>query len=62
VRDVPAAQRERHDDASLQFNWDVSRDLALYWGLRYGSVRGEDPAAHGRGRELYLKASYSLRR
>lgn len=62
ARDVPATQRERHDNASLQFNWDVSRDLALYWGLRYGRARDGIPAIYGRGREVYFKVSCSLRR
>ncbi|HET6806583.1 MAG TPA: DUF5916 domain-containing protein [Frateuria sp.] len=62
ARDVPARQREHHDNASLQFNWNASRDLQLYWGLRYGSARGQEPASDGRGRELYFKVSYTLRR
>jgi len=40
----------------------VSRDLALYWGLRYGRARDGIPAIYGRGREVYFKVSYSLRR
>ncbi len=61
ARRLPGPSGERHTSASAQFNWDVSRDLQLYWGLRYGLALGQQPEAFGRGREIYFKASYSLR-
>lgn len=64
ARRFPVAARYRHDNISAQFNWCVSRDLQLYWGLRTGAERvGAPPVrGRGRGREIYLKASWIFRR
>jgi hypothetical protein len=62
ARNMPTTQRDTSDNASMQFNWDVSRNLQLYFGLRYGQARGELSDAGGTGREVYFKASYRLHR
>ncbi len=61
-RNAPDASHFRRSAASLQFNWNVSRDLQLYWGLRSGDERTRQPDTHGRGTEVYLKAAYAFRR
>jgi hypothetical protein len=61
VRRWPAPGRYRGSAAIAQFNWDVSRDLQLYWGVRSGAERIADPATGGRGMEIYLKASCAFR-
>lgn len=48
--------------SSLQFNWDLSRDLQLYWGVRSGAKRTDATATRGRDTEIYLKAAYTFRR
>ncbi|HEU4967559.1 carbohydrate binding family 9 domain-containing protein [Sphingomonas sp.] len=48
--------------ASLQFNWEVSRDFQAYWGVRTGS---SDAGLAGTGRrstEIYLKLARTFRR
>lgn len=60
-RRFPAASRYRSSSASAQFNWEVSRDLQLYWGVRSGAERVADPESHGRGTEIYLKATWTFR-
>lgn len=61
VRRWPVPGRYRSSAASAQFNWDVSRDLQLYWGVRSGAERVAGPAVNGTGMEIYLKASYTFR-
>lgn len=60
ARAVPATGGSRGTTAGLQFNWDVSRDLQLYWGARHGTQRssGDSP---GQGNEIYLKAAWTWR-
>lgn len=61
ARRWPAPGHYRRSAASVQFNWDVSRDLQLYWGVRSGAERMAGPATRGRGMEIYLKASCAFR-
>ncbi|MGN6381294.1 MAG: DUF5916 domain-containing protein [Dyella sp.] len=61
ARDVPEINHYRSRTASVQFNWDVSRNCQLYWGVRSGNEQISAPAIGGDGREIYLKASYTFR-
>jgi hypothetical protein len=53
-RSFPTASRSRDTLTALQFNWDVSRNLQAYWGVRSGSDRGTDT-------EIYLKLTWTHR-
>lgn len=62
VRRFPVASRYRNTNVSAQFNWDLSRELQLYWGVRSGAERVVEPPSHGRGTEIYLKVAWTFRR
>ncbi len=62
ARRFPAADRYRSSTASVQFNWEVSREMQLYWGIRSGAERVAYPLSRGRGTEIYLKATCTFRR
>ena len=60
-RGFPQASSYHSTAASLQFNWDVSRDLKAYWGVRTGreaSVSADDAS---RATEAYIKLSRTWR-
>jgi hypothetical protein len=63
MRAYPDASRDRSTLAALQFNWDVSRDLQAYWGVRSGSDNAFTGAPGDRGSdtEVYMKLAYTLR-
>lgn len=63
TRAVPTASHDRSTLAALQFDWDVSRDLQAYWGVRSGAVNAfiGNPADRGSDTEIYLKLAYTLR-
>jgi hypothetical protein len=63
TRVYPSASHDRSTLAALQFNWDVSRDLRAYWGVRSGEVNpyAGVPSAHGADTEVYMKFAWTLR-
>lgn len=63
TRTWPNPSRDRSTLAALQFNWDVSRNLQAYWGVRSGEANPHTgaPSDHGADTEVYMKLAWTLR-
>lgn len=55
TRHCPVAAYNHKVAASLQFNWQVSRDAAAFWGVRSTTSDAGIAGTHGRSTELYVK-------
>lgn len=62
VRRFPTLAREHARAASVQFNWQVDRDLAAYWGVRSNAANAGAADGRGRATEIYVKISRTFRR
>ncbi|MDO1529645.1 sugar-binding protein [Fulvimonas sp. R45] len=60
-RRYPGREHYRATQASLQFNWDWSRDLQLYWGVRGAGEYPDDRRQRGHGSEVYFKLAWTWR-
>ena len=61
-RRVPLANLDHEGAASLQFNWDITRDFQAYWGVRSSTTEAGIAGTHGRSTEVYLKLARTFRR
>ncbi len=60
IRRLPVADRSASSLASVQFVWEASHELQLYWGVRNGLDHPEDPTQHARSTEVYFKLTRSF--
>lgn len=60
VRRHPAVKRHHDTNVSAQFNWYVSRNLQMYWGIRFGTEHTGESPLYGRSSEIYLKLAWAF--
>ena len=61
MRHYPLADRDHEIAGSLQFNWQVDRDLMAYWGVRSNTSDAGIAGTRGRSTEIYLKLARTFR-
>ena len=62
TRRFPLLNRSHEVAASLQFNWQVARELMAYGGIRSNTAETGIAGTRGRSTEIYLKLARTFRR
>lgn len=61
-RRVPEPSLDHQLAASVQFNWEITRDFQAYWGIRSNLADTDVAGSRTSSREIYLKLSRTFRR